>query len=57
MTKRIVLITGSIRGIGAEAAVLAAQAGWVVAVNDQTRADAAHRLSACSSTCNRMAAK
>jgi hypothetical protein len=26
--------------------VRAAQAGWVVAVNNQTRADAAHRLSA-----------
>lgn len=42
--KKIVLITGSSRGIGAEAAVLAAQAGWVVAVNYQTRTDAAQAV-------------
>lgn len=42
--KKIVLITGSSRGIGAETAYLAAQAGWVVAVNYQTRNDAAQAV-------------
>lgn len=42
--KKIVLITGSSRGIGAELACLAARAGWAVAINYQKRGDAAHHV-------------
>jgi NAD(P)-dependent dehydrogenase (short-subunit alcohol dehydrogenase family) len=42
--KPVVLITGSSRGIGAAVALLAAQAGWAVAVNYVRQADKAQAL-------------
>ena len=42
--KPVVLITGSSRGIGAAVALLAAQAGWAVAVNYARQADKAQAL-------------
>lgn len=39
---KIVLITGGSRGIGAAAAVLAAQRGWAVAINYLRHAEAAN---------------
>ena len=42
--RRIVLITGASRGIGAAVALLAAQRGWAVAVNYHQRPDAAQAL-------------
>ena len=42
--ERILLVTGGSRGIGAATAVLAAQAGWDVAVNYARDAQAAHRV-------------
>jgi NAD(P)-dependent dehydrogenase (short-subunit alcohol dehydrogenase family) len=42
--RRVVLMTGASRGIGAAAARLAASKGWAVAVNYCERADAAHAV-------------
>lgn len=41
---RIVLITGSSRGIGAATAILAAQRGWAVCVNYVSKADRAEQV-------------
>ena len=42
--KRVLLITGGSRGIGAATALLAAQDGWAVAVNYASNRDAADQV-------------
>ncbi|MFY9488183.1 MAG: 3-oxoacyl-ACP reductase FabG [Solirubrobacterales bacterium] len=43
-TKRLAIVTGASRGIGAATALTLAQSGWHVAVNYRTNAEAAERV-------------